>query len=152
MPKVNLDTATRLDIVCRKGDSFLLELDFGKEMPAVNDPADSYDGLYAFKVKASTTSDAAVTGDFSVKVTDSADGDTNHVVRVEASSADMTAFGGDNNDDNDVEAGLYVYDLQVTDRGSDDPTPTYIYSQVDGADRTVTLLYGTFNIVDDVNA
>lgn len=149
MPKVNLDTATRLDIVCRKGDSFLLELDFGKEMPAVNDPADDYDGLYAFKVKASTTSDAAVTGDFSVKVTDSADGDTNHVVRVEASSADMTSFG---DPVKNVEAGLYVYDLQVTDRGSDDPTPAYIYSQVDGADRTVTLLYGTFKIVDDVNA
>jgi len=149
MPKVNLDTATRLDIVCRKGDSFLLELDFGKEMPASNVP-DGKNGLYAFKVKASTTSDAAVTGDFSVKVTDSADGDTNHVVRVEASSDDMTSFGSE--PATDVEAGLYVYDLQVTDRGSDDPDPTYIYSQVDGADRTVTLLYGTFKIVDDVNA
>ena len=142
MATVNLDTATRLDIVCRKGDSFLLELDFGKEMPAVNVPADSFNGSYAFKVRASTTSNTAV-GDFSVNVTDSADGETNHVVRVEASTLNMTA---------DIEAGLYVYDLQVTDRGSDDPTPTYIYSQVDGADRTVTLLYGTFKIVDDVNA
>ena len=148
MATVNLDTATRLDIVCRKGDSFLLELDFGKEMPASNVP-DGKNGLYAFKVKASTTSDDAVTGDFSINVTNSADGETNHVVKVEASSADMTSFGNNNTD---VKAGLYVYDLQVTDRGSADPTPTYIYSQVDGVDRTVTLLYGTFKIVDDVNS
>jgi len=150
MPKVNLDTATRLDIVCRKGDSFLLELDFGKEMPASNTPAD-LNGLYEFKVKASTTSDAAVTGGFTVKVTDSADGETNHVVRVEASSDDMTSFAEAPDPATDVDAGLYVYDLQVTDRGSALVDPTYIYDPVDGADRTVTLLYGTFKIVDDVN-
>jgi predicted secreted protein len=149
MATVNLDTATRLDIVCRKGDSFLLELDFGKEMPASNTPV-GLNGLYAFKVKASTTSDAAVTGGFAVNVTNSADGETNHVVRIEASSDDMTAFGSE--PQTDVKAGLYVYDLQVTDRGSALVDPTYIYSQVDGADRTVTLLYGTFKIVDDVNA
>ena len=147
MATVNLDTATRLDIVCRKGDSFLLELDFGKQMPAASD-GDNFDGLYAFKVKASTTSDAAVTGDFTVNVTNSADNETNHVVKVEASSADMTAFG---DPPAQVKAGLYVYDLQVTDRGTEGHTPTYIYEQVDGADRTVTLLYGTFKIVDDVN-
>ena len=149
MPKVNLDTATRLDIVCRKGDSFLLELDFGKEMPASNVP-DGLNGLYEFKVKASTTSDAAVTGGFAVNVTNSADGETNHVVRIEASSDDMTSFGSE--PATDVEPGLYVYDLQVTDRGSAVVDPTYIYDPVDGANRTVTLLYGTFKIVDDVNA
>ena len=33
MATVNLDTAARLDIVCRKRDSFQLVLDFGVEVP-----------------------------------------------------------------------------------------------------------------------
>ena len=142
MATVNLDTATRLDIVCRKGDSFLLELDFGKEMPAAEEHDSGFDGDYKFKVKASTTSSAAV-GDFTVNVTNSADNETNHVIKVEATSADMTS---------NITAGLYVYDLQVTDQGTNTNPSRYFYEQVDGADRTVTLLYGTFKIVDDVNA
>ena len=33
MATVNLDTAARLDITCRKGDSFQLVLDFGSAVP-----------------------------------------------------------------------------------------------------------------------
>ena len=142
MATVNLDTATRLDIVCRKGDSFLLELDFGKQMPAAEENNNGFDGDYEFKVKSSTTSGTAV-GSFTVNVTDSADSETDHVIKVEATSADMTT---------DITAGLYVYDLQVTDQGTNSDPRIYFYEQVDGADRTVTLLYGTFKIVDDVNA
>ena len=29
MAQVNLDTASRLDIICRKGDTFSLGIDFG---------------------------------------------------------------------------------------------------------------------------
>ena len=142
MATVNLDTATRLDIVCRKGDSFLLELDFGKQMPAAEEHDIGFDGDYEFKVKSSTTSGTAV-GSFTVNVTDSADSETDHVLRVEATSTDMTS---------NITAGLYVYDLQVTDQGTNSDPRRYFYEPVDGADRTVTLLYGTFKIVDDVNA
>lgn len=142
MATVNLDTATRLDIVCRKGDSFLLELDFGKQMPAAEVDDNGFDGDYEFKVKSSTRSGTAV-GNFTVNVTDSADDETDHVLRVEATSSDMTS---------NITAGLYVYDLQVTDHGTNSDPRKYVYEQVDGADRTVTLLYGTFKIVDDVNA
>ena len=33
MAKVNLDTAARLDIVCRKGDSFSLSVEFDTDVP-----------------------------------------------------------------------------------------------------------------------
>jgi hypothetical protein len=33
MAQVNLDTASRLDIVCRKGDTFSLGIDFGASIP-----------------------------------------------------------------------------------------------------------------------
>ncbi len=33
MAAINLDTAARLDITCRKGDTFSLELDFGQTIP-----------------------------------------------------------------------------------------------------------------------
>lgn len=38
MATVNLDTAARLDIVCRKGDSFSLTVEFDANMP---NPADA---------------------------------------------------------------------------------------------------------------
>jgi len=33
MSSVNLDTASRLNITCRRGDTFILEVDFGEAVP-----------------------------------------------------------------------------------------------------------------------
>jgi len=33
MAAINLDTAARLDITCRKGDTFSLEIDFEQSLP-----------------------------------------------------------------------------------------------------------------------
>jgi hypothetical protein len=49
MAKVNLDTASRLDITCRKGDSFALSVDFGE---AISTTANNY----AMKVAETDTS------------------------------------------------------------------------------------------------
>ena len=132
MATVNIDTSTRLDIVCRKKDSFLLELDFGKTMPATA-PA-SPASTYTFTVRQSMTSTSAV-GAFSVTTTDSSSGVTSALVRVEASPTDMN-----------ITEGLYVYDMSVEDNG----TPK-VYPQVDSANRVVTLIHGTFKVVDDVH-
>ena len=35
MPTVNLDTAARLDIICRRGDSFSLEVEFDQSLADV---------------------------------------------------------------------------------------------------------------------
>jgi len=132
MATVNLDTSTRLDIVCRKNDSFLLELDFGKKMPSTDAPNAS---SYTFTVKKSMTSSGAV-GDFTVTTADSSSGVTSALVKVEASPTDM-----------DITEGLYVYDMSVEDKGAE----PRVYPAVDSAQRIVTLIHGTFKVVDDVH-
>ena len=37
MAQVNLDTAARLDIICRKGDSFELNVEFGVDFTSLDD-------------------------------------------------------------------------------------------------------------------
>lgn len=63
MAKVNLDTASRLDITCRKGDTFSLSIDFGETISATA-------GDYAMKVAETDTSGSfefvATAGNFSV--------------------------------------------------------------------------------------
>lgn len=129
MATVNLDTATRLDVVCRKNDSFSLELDFGKTMPDTDDGGVTY----TFTVRASTDADNTV-GDFEV-YTQNANGINDSMVVVQASADDMN-----------ITQGMYVYDLAVTDGGA-----TKVYPQVDGENRVVTLIYGTLKVVDDLS-
>jgi hypothetical protein len=132
MATVNIDTSTRLDIVCRKKDSFLLELDFGKTMPSTTaNPASTY----TFTVRQSMTSTSPNIGAFAVTTADSSSGVTSALVKVEASPGDMN-----------ITEGLYVYDMSVEDSG----TPK-VYPQVDSANRIVTLIHGTFKVVDDVH-
>lgn len=132
MATVNIDTSTRLDIVCRKKDSFLLELDFGKTMPSTTaNPASTY----TFTVRQSMTSTSPNIGAFAVTTADSSSGVTSALVKVEASDSDMN-----------ITEGLYVYDMSVEDNG----TPK-VYPQVDSANRVVTLIHGTFKVVDDVH-
>ena len=122
---VNLDTAARLDIVCRKGDTFVLALDFGKEM-ANTSPT-------------SATGGDAASYELQVRETDTATGTTltmsgNEVVVSDGKKTDskitITKAAASMN----VDAGVYVYDFQQT-----------------LASGTVkTYLYGTFTINEDV--
>lgn len=128
MATVNLDTATRLDVVCRKNDSFSLELDFGKTMPDTDDVGVTY----TFTVR--TATDGSVVGDFEV-YTQNANSIDDSMVVVQAAASDMN-----------ITQGLYVYDLAVEDGG----TPK-VYPQVDSANRVVTLIYGTLKVVDDLS-
>jgi hypothetical protein len=96
MPTVNLDTASRLDIICRKGDTFNLTIDFGTAL-----------------------SDAYAENDFKMQVRDT---DTSSEALINASnSQDSGTFAIDGTeltiiiddavmDNND--GGEYVYDLQ----------------------------------------
>ena len=122
MATVNLDTAARLDVVCRKGDSFQLVLDFGVAIPETT-----------WKLDVLTKSEGG-TVILQDDVFDYArsDGDaTNSKLTIEATASEMN-----------VTAGLYVYDLQVEDSGT----------QIDGANQVKTYLYGTFKVVDDISS
>lgn len=102
---VNLDTAARLDIICRKGDTFTLALDFGKEMPTSG---------WAMDVRETDTSATAIIEDtsFSYTVTDGTKTDSK--VTVQAAATVMAA----------IDSGLFVYDLQNTDNST---VKTYLF-------------------------
>lgn len=94
MATVNLDTAVRLDIICRRGDSFKLEIDFNKTVPTTGWKMDVLTSSGGTSILADTV--------FSYPVTDGEK--TNSKLTIEATAGEMG-----------VAAGLYVYDLQNTD-------------------------------------
>jgi hypothetical protein len=122
MATVNLDTAARLDIICRKGDSFQLVLDFGSAVPTTG-----------WKLDVDTADDGgtSVLPDSVFTYTVSNGDATNSKLTIEASSTDMN-----------VTSGLYVYDIQNTDSGV----------SIDSANKVKTYVFGTFKINEDVSA
>lgn len=120
MAVVNLDTAARLDIICRKGDSFSLAVEFDSALPDDSDGADN--DVWTLTVKQSADSASAELENFTVDVNDSDD----KKLDITNSSVNM----------NGIDAGLYVYDVQFSD-GQDPPAIT-------------TYLYGTFEVREDV--
>ncbi len=99
MAKVNLDTAARLDITCRKGDTFLLVLDFGS--PQTWDASN-------LKMEIAPSAGESATDTFSggtyFSVANNSDGDANAQVTITISAGEMEALA----------SGLYVYDFQST--------------------------------------
>ena len=98
MATVNLDTAARLDIICRRGDSFKLEIDFNEEVPTSGWKMDVLTSTGGTSILADTV--------FSYPVTNGEE--TNSKLTIEATASEML-----------VNAGLYVYDLQNTDSNTD---------------------------------
>ena len=69
---VNLDIASRVDITCRKGDTFTLELTFKDEDGNVIDLSVGYD--WVMQVRESDTSSADIIGDADFDYTGTAQG------------------------------------------------------------------------------
>ena len=122
MASVNLDISSRLDITCRKNDTFSLDLN-------VKDPdgdaIDLSDYDFVMEVRASTDATATIIASGDIDFTKNADSTTGKL-NISIPFADM-----------DKTAGIYVYDLQAIET---DPTP----------DVKTTWLYGTFTINEDV--
>jgi len=104
---INLDTAQRVDITCRKGDTFNLELTFKDSSGASLDLSG-----YSWKldVRETDTSSVAVIEDNSFSYS----GDENGVLTISGTSSLMESISG----------GIYVYDLQSTSAGA---VKTWIY-------------------------
>lgn len=97
MAKVNLDTASRLDITCRKGDTFALSVDFGE---AISTTADNYEMKVAETDTSGSYEFTATAGNFTI-----ADGDaTNSKLTITIGSGTTGGWT----------AGNYVYDLEET--------------------------------------
>jgi|TARA_B100001939_G_scaffold330890_1_gene328431 hypothetical protein len=97
--QVNLDNATRVDITCRKGDTFTLEFTFTDSAGAAIDLT-GY--VWKMDVKETDTSSGDIIADNSFDYTgaDPAVGK----LKITATAATMAGVSG----------GLYVYDLQST--------------------------------------
>jgi hypothetical protein len=99
MAKVNLDTASRLDITCRKGDTFTLVIDFGEAISTTN-------SNYAMQFAETDTAAAAYTftaSNFSVTSGDATDSQ----LTISVTAGDTAGWT----------AGNYVYDLEENDLG-----------------------------------
>jgi hypothetical protein len=121
MAQINLDTAQRLDITCRKGDTFLLEVDFGQTIPTdgwlmqvrLSDVDDEF-VLEASSASEIVVSDGNATG---TTITDS-----KITVTIAADIMDEPTLSG-----------MYVYDMQNTDNNV-----------------VKTYLYGIFKVNEDI--
>jgi hypothetical protein len=105
--QINLDTAQRVDITCRKGDSFRLELTFKDDTGAVINLTG-----YTWKldVRETDTSASTIIEDDAFSYSGTAQG----VLTITAAPVTMAAVSG----------GLYVYDLQSTNTGA---VKTWLY-------------------------
>lgn len=139
---VNLDVAKRVDIICRKGDTFKLEIDL-KAADGTLVPAGAYN--YKMEVRAydySNASYADPAGDTDATIilsTEDAAPTPTPVKKITSSNsvAGKATFGVTSAIMKTVAAGLYVYDIEATSTGA---TP-----------ETQTWLYGTFKINEDIS-
>lgn len=122
MQSVNLDTASRLDITSRKGDTFLLQVDFLQTMPTTGwnmhvRPTDMSEGAQNIIIDVDDTNITFSTGD------GSGEDIAESLMEVTIPADTMEQ----------IESGLYVYDIQNTDGGV-----------------VRTWLYGIFKVNEDI--
>ena len=123
--RINLDIAQRVDITCRRGDTFVLELTFKDEDDIAIDLSSGYNWMMQVR-------------DSDVSATTLLDGDSND------DGANDFVFSGNNNGVltitslastmANIEGGVYVYDLQSA-QGT----------------VVVTWMYGKFTVNEDVS-
>jgi len=105
--QINLDNSTRVDITCRKGDTFKLELTFTDD---TNTAIDLSGYTWKMDVKETDTSSADIISDADFTYTGTSQG----VLTITATSTVMSG----------IEGGIYVYDLQSTNSGT---VNTWVY-------------------------
>jgi hypothetical protein len=108
MAKVNLDSSSRVDVICRKGDTFELTIDFGQAMS-------SYitDGSFKMEVRTSDDNNSgnAVVSMNMEALAQNSSGIADSLLVIKKPASDMAS----------VAAGTYVYDLQSTKNSSSTP-------------------------------
>ena len=134
--QINLDTAQRVDIICRKGDTFSLRLTLTtSDTPPV--AAFQVADVFRLEVRETDTGELVVNTEateFFVQVTANSDNVTAKFIDLTLSAATMKT----------MPSGLYAYDVEqkvVNDsEGVALATPT-----------VATLIYGTLKVNEDVS-
>lgn len=134
--QINLDTAQRVDVICRKGDTFSLRLTL---TTAATPPVAAFKAADVFLFEVRQTDTGAVvlnesSAQFKAEVTASSDDATAGFIELTVSAATMKT----------MPSGLYAYDVEqkvVNDsEGNPLATPT-----------VATLIYGTLKVNEDVS-
>jgi len=138
--KLNLDQSQRVDIVCRKNDTFALKLQISDETGALVDLSGTGDDAYNFAMEVreadtDNSTDNAPDTNLSKMSTEFASGTGKITIQDAGYSSGEVIFECAHGDMN-VDSGLYVYDIQ----------------QKKGTTSTIveTILYGTFQINEDI--
>lgn len=135
--KLNLDQSQRVDIVCRKNDTFALKLQISDETGALVDLSGTGDDAYSFAMEVrEADTDNSTDTNFSKMSTEFASGTGKIAVQAAGYSSGDVIFECAHGDMN-VDSGLYVYDIQQK-KGT---APNTIVE---------TILYGTFQINEDI--
>jgi hypothetical protein len=133
--KLNLDQSQRVDIVCRKNDTFALKLQISDENGTAVDLSSGWS--FNMDVRTADTDDSNPI--MSTEILANPAGQDGRITT--DGSGSMNSSGEVlftcQAEDMDVAAGLYVYDIQQVDTSSD-------------PDIVETVLYGTFQINEDV--
>jgi len=128
---VNLDTAKRVDITCRKGDTFLLDLDI---TDSEGNALDLSSYTFKMEVRINDSSDGGEgDSDLILTTTDDDNSSNKQITYTKDDSGNLT-FTVSASNMAGVESGLYVYDIQ---------------SDIGGV--VSTWLYGIFKINEDVS-
>jgi hypothetical protein len=125
---INLDTSQRVDVTCRKGDTFSLRLTLTN---ATGDAAFAASDVFLLQVRDSDTGDAdadiiqnASDVDFAITATASASDTDNKYIDLSLAASVMKT----------MPSGLYVYDVEQESSGT-----------------VKTLIYGTMKVNEDVS-
>ena len=149
---INLDTSQRVDVICKKGDTFDLSLtlkDSETLLSMVNDTASPAADADQFKMEVrdsdenqESTTDAGVflstehAGSKKIFVKDSTGTDFTTTSVGQASTDGIVRFFVPADDMKSIPSGLYVYDIEIDDFTSQ---------------KTSTLIYGTFKVNEDIS-
>ena len=135
---INLDVAKRVDIICRKGDTFKLEIDL-KAADGTLVPLDAY--TYKMEVRTADYANAAYAdpaGDADATIVLSTEDSSTLLKKITfTSTAGKVVFNVTSALMKTVASGLYVYDIEATSTG--------------GTPETQTWLYGTFKVNEDIS-
>lgn len=172
--QINLDRSQRVDIICKRGDTFNLNLEIkdssgnllnlgedqetlGPNAPGADQASDKY--YFVLEVRERDTNDDLGTGvnGYALKINGTVSTTSVGLVTFTATHEQMGAAvdsGGDLVADSattGLSAGLYVYDIQqkIVDLGDDNATGGTGANE-DSISSIETLLYGTFKVVEDV--
>lgn len=118
---INLDIAKRLDLTCRKGDSFSLTM----SVTDTNGDLVDFSTYSDIKLQVRPTDEDTGTPVLEFDYPSDYDDGTIGVLVINKSAAAMSS----------IEAGIYVYDMQLTD----------------SVGKTITWFYGLFKVNDDVS-